>query len=335
MKDNQAIRSPARTFARTVTVVLLGVIVLGIAWSNLPVLQTHALPALNLPFIHANFVLGTVAKDSAAAGYGLRTGDNVDLRSLPLQDRLKIMNRIGRLTIQKVGRPGELIHFTVTRAGSQVAIRARVPSPSPGSPYAVIIKRIAGTLSVIFTAMLLLLKPTRMLWGFYLFILGETAPTPFVFDLLPATLQVILSDTFNALVPSILFCAGLLGFVSRFPGDVAKGWRIQLDRAAIPLGLLVALITVGDDILWQSAIPHPEFFDYLSAALPDAIIVVALVCLISGLARLSSVDRQRLKWVVAGMCVFLATRAYFQVAPAYWGVTSGGWFQGWPQSWTN
>lgn len=302
------------------------------AWGNL---ITRAYPILDLPFVHGNFIVGTVVSGSGAAGDGLRTGDRIDLQNVPLQGRLKLLHRVGRWTIINLRLPGELVHFTVQRTGSRVPIVAR-SSLIPANVPLVLIKRIAGTISVLVAALLVLFRPTRMLWGFYLFILGETAPTPFVFNLLPATTNVILSDAFNALVSSLFFCAGLLVFVARFPGDAAEGWRRRLERSAIPIALVFGLVTVGDDILWQNAIPHPDSLDFLSAAVGPAVIALAFVFLVTRFARLGAENRQRLKWVVAGICVYLLARAYISVAPAYWRVGLSGWLHGgWPLAWTN
>src|SRR5215472_11159175 len=125
------VRSSGRTFVRTVIVVALAAVVLVCAWPNLIV---AARGESTVAFDLANdFVVRQITPGSAADVAGLLVGDRVDLRSLPLYERVKLA---GFAPL----RQGETLRFDVIRNGTRLPI-VLAGEKSGFSPWSAILKR--------------------------------------------------------------------------------------------------------------------------------------------------------------------------------------------------
>ncbi|MDQ6767848.1 MAG: hypothetical protein M3Z41_08570 [Candidatus Eremiobacteraeota bacterium] len=187
-------------------------------------------------------------------------------------------------------------------------------------------KRVSASLFIIVGALLVLVRPCRMTWGFFLFALGSNGGTPYI-------LQYIAPPSFDAgffvlthIIQDGLGTAGFWMFASRFPSDVASGWRLKIDRWA-PLAGLIASIAGSLSYVaifqgWRSFQTWVNAYFYLS----EALLTVGMLTLIGGYFRISASERQRLKWVVGGFAIYLGAVAYVNVS--YY--LPGG---GWPASW--
>ena len=146
--------SPARTFWRFVTVIGLAAYVLGL---TLPNLLTNLNP---LPITtDAQYRITSVYGSAAAAG--LRIGDTVDFAACDLKERLGV-------TGYYLLAPNERMTLPIIRGSRRFSVTLSASVEEGSWNWLTFIKRTAATAFVITAAVLLLRRPSRMLWGFFL-----------------------------------------------------------------------------------------------------------------------------------------------------------------------
>jgi hypothetical protein len=327
VKQEDPVRAPARSFVRVVVVVILGGFILAMTMPNiLTSTRGYSLALLGVT-LSPDFHVASVIPGTSAAKAGLRSGDRIDVSSLTIQQRMDVWGA-------SFVRPGEVVQFAVVRNNAKIPMRVMTPpaNTSQASTWLTVIKRCAAAVFVIVAGGLLLLRPSRMLWGFYLFALGSVGGSPiFYLPLLPGWLEFALQELVYNVYYALFFLAGLLIFVARFPGDSTDGWRAWIDRAAVPFALLYAGVLVASDVLQvvlTNVIPEPVSVAYALAIVADGAEILAVVCLFSGFIHLQADQRQRLKWVVAAVVTFALAQGYINVALFLPN-------EGWPVSWTN
>lgn len=326
MKHEDPIRSPARTFVRTVAVVLLGGFILAMTMPNIIGSARGNSAATVGVTLSPDFHVASVLAGTPAAKAGLRAGDRIDLSTLDLRQRMIVW-------AATYVSPGQAIDFTVVRNNAKVPIHWITPATPPQAEmYLTIIKRCAAALFVIVAGALLLLRPSRMLWGFYLYAVGSVSGSALLYlPLLPGWLQFVVQEVTYNIYYALFFFAGLLIFVARFPGDSAEGWRAWIDRGAVPFAVLYAGAQTASDflqVILGGVIPEPMGVSYAFAIAANGAEILAVVCLFSGFIHLQADQRQRLKWVVAAVCTYALTLAYLNIANFLPN-------QAWPSSWTN
>ena len=324
MKNADPIWSPGRSLSRTLAVVSLASFVLVVTWLNVLIVNGFRFTGT---VTRSDFVVQSVLPDSSAAKAGLRAGDRIDASALNVIQRLTLFN-------DRVTRPSESVDFSVIRNGARVPISVAATN-LPATPYAVVIKRASATIFIIIASLLVLLRPSRMLWGFFLFALSSAWGSPLIFSWSPAWLQVLMYEVFLQIIYGAFLIAGLWMFVARFPEDRAEGWRAWFDRAAVPVGVVYACAAIIVTGLTFAGIEQPasigRFFVSAGAGASPRVPIVAaiglgMLCLLGAYAHLSAASRQRLKWVFGGFAISLVALAYANVSSNLPGL-------GWPHEW--
>ena len=308
MTESEPRPNPGRTTLRTVAVVGLVTFVLG---ATLPNLLTNV---EGLPFTTDAHERVTAVFGSAIPA-GLKVGDVIDFGASSLPVRLALG---GAYYYPR----GVTVSVPVIRGGRHFTVSMAPISGNASSIWLTVIKRTAATTFVITSALLLLRRPSKMLWGFFLYALGSVNANPLYFEFLPSgqyfAIVSVLQFLYNAAGP-----IGLWWFASRFPQDRSGGLRRLADRSALPAFVLLALanlIATAQTAL--GIMPLDLTFPIIAAQ------TIGLLCFVDAYVHLRSEERQRLKWVLAGMTLFYLGYAYQQIANSL----PGG---GWPTAWSN
>jgi hypothetical protein len=294
---------------RTLVVVGLTVFVLGL---TIPNLWVRASPP---PFVTDTHNRVTAVFGSAIGD--LRVGDVVDLPDMSPQYRLGLEGGDYYLA------PGFSATFPFLRNGHTVMVTFTGPREAVAPFWMTFIKRISAACFVLTAAFLLLSRPSRMLWGFFLFAIGSVNGGPLFFQTLVSL------PVYNALVWSLLFIystAGIVGlwvFASRFPQDQSAGWRRIADRAAAPAFALLSFVFFFT--MWQT---WDGIVGWDTTPLSIAGLTIGLLCFVDAYVHLRAEERQRLKWVLFGITVAYVAFGYQAIS----GELPGG---GWPFAWSN
>src|ERR1700694_9988 len=310
--SDAALNSSVRRFWRTVSVVGLAALVIGLTAPNVFVFSDKILLPVN---IGAGWAVTAVFSPADA---WLRVGDRVDPASLTPDGRL--VRTGGRFL-----KPGEVLHLVIERAGQRRAIAIQIPSTPAGSPVVTWLKRLTTTIFVIVAALLVLLRPCRMTWGFFFFALGSSNAGPYVVQELSPSIFNPFALLFNAIMTMFSF-TGFLLFASRFPSDSTYGWRAQIDHFAPLAGLMGSVVNVFDGLAIVEGRQSLNFWNNVNSVLPPTILIIGMVALIGGYFHMTSSQRQRLKWVVAGFSIALLASSYQYVANLF---PNGGWPEPW------
>lgn len=257
------------------------------------------------------FEVTRVDAGTAAQRAGITPGDHLDFHNSSLHDRIVAL-------AYRSAHPGEAVSFVLVHDGRPRALtlRAGLLTPSESrealfSPLASFL-RLAGFGYIVVALVILLRRPSRMTWGLFLYLVSATDITLYGFSerMLPVA----------ALASDILSVAGTLGlviFAARFPDDRAVGWRVWLDRLAIPAAVLFVIPNVAWDAQTLYAGESPSsWMSYGSTLGALAIIVVAGVTLVITYFETAPRRRQRLQWVIVG--VFFTLLNYASDWGRYW-----------------
>jgi hypothetical protein len=247
-----------------------------------------------------------ITAGSPAKRAGIGVGDSID-PALPLRDRYLLVGPF-------YPNPGESISVVDKRDNARrtLTLTATPLRLSLGDQMSAFVLNVACLTMLVVGALLVLLRASRMTWGFYLGAvsyswLGPGAPSYIPTQWLPA--YVLLWSAF--LVPAGII--GFLVFCLCFPSNEASGWRRAVDRfaPALAVGLMP----------FQAL----QWFHNYSYALPVAaaqsyqhvwdlfLVVVAVISFASvlGLYRSSrGLERHKIKWVVFGLaCACISVTA--------------------------
>lgn len=260
------------------------------------------------------FEVAAVDPETAAARAGIVPGDRLDLRASHLHDRIVALE-------YRPAEPGERVAFVVVHAGHgrAVVVPAQLLTPFESasalrSPIASFL-RLAGFAYIAVALVILLRRPSRMTWGLFLYLIASTNVGTFRFPDALIPIAQFASDILDVIGP-----IGLVVFAARFPGDTPTGWRVWLDRIALPLGMLFVIPNVAWDAtslyLGEPPLPWMSLGSTLGAL---ALIVVAAATLVATYATTKPQERQRLQWVLAGVLVTLLS--YASGWARYWTTT--------------
>ncbi len=305
--SEQSVSSDARAAARNVIVALLALFVVG-----------TSLPALSLAWDpeEASFgpqgplglstdydgVVKAVESGSSAWLAGIRDGDQIDLRRTAFDSRASVAANPARLPL------GTSIETYIHRdAGSQPV---RLVATKSGSNLVTLLNVIARTIStiifVVVGGLLVVLRPSAMTWGFFLYCLGFGPGIALgSFSRFPSatshTVYVLLTDVLSA-----AGTAGILAFALLFMSPQQARWRQVLERSVpFVFAAFVVLIVYPDVANLILGIPA-ETVQRLMLALQGVVFAVSVFAVVETYLHGKTQDRPRIQWVVVGLAVGVA-----------------------------
>lgn len=288
-----------RSGLRTIVIVALSLFVLVSGTADLRRL-THPIGVFGT-VADLDGVLTAVAPGSPASNAGIRPGDRFDIAALKPQQRWWLFphNCAPSAASLTVG----VIHNGIEREVTMIS----VPEPMQATVQAaIVVDVLAGIIFVLIGTFTVLLRPTAVVWAFYLFCLGSA---PFPYREFDAALHVPLSCLWIAVILTIGAAGlpGLLIFSVRILQDSVSGWRLWVERGAWLAFAAVAVLyycyvvrayLLGLPVEWASA---P--MERIHIALRLAVVAV----LIATYLRALGTDRQRIRWMFVGIGIALVT----------------------------
>ena len=298
-----------RSYLRTTLVVCLCAFAL---LTFLPTVAWHYLPKTRVGLSLTRNIVTSVEPGSAAEHAGIRVGDRLDEHT-PLA---------ANILLRHVLRPSQRVVFTLHRAGKATSYNlAGTEVHAPSANWKVVGTVIFGVRALLFVAfpllgaILVLRRPGRMTWGFFVFCVGAAFPTGLIQGyweyVAPPLSGLWIGDVLEAL--SNLGPFGLLIFALRFPSDAPVGWRGRLDTVVPFIAVIVAATDfTAARLAWMGRVDYQVL--YLD--LTDLIVWLLIVgCLVDTYWRSVHSDRQRLKWALWGVAIgFLAILGNYAIA---------------------
>lgn len=240
---------------------------------------------------------------------GLRPGDRLVYDSVP---------RVGRLNtiLNEPVAPGDALRLKVERAG---AIRSVAMTPVP-FPFLYGISDLfyafAGLALGAVSLALVLLRPSRLTWGFALVAPPLLVPEALVRWAHHAPAAPAFACEIAIALVYALQAWGIMIFASRFPDDAPHGPNVFVDRLAVPLGLALGLLYSYTYFnIWFSPTPPPSALlylqDYVAPSLPS---IFALFALVTTYVVSRGSLRSRLTPTLVAFLILLLTGTAQQVA---------------------
>ena len=294
-----ALNTPRRAALRALTVIALSLFV---ACEAVPDIRRVWLPAGVFGYgTNLDGVVTAVDADSPANRAAMQPGDRVDVRLSPPQNAWLIVQQ------PVAAKPGDSVSFDVARQGVHRTVTlASTPEPMSDAFKVVLVAGIGATLLVVtIGAALVLLRPSPVTWGFFLFCVGNPPIKPLVLTLL---LPYRANDVLQTAV-DIATCAGLIGllvFALRFLSEPLEGWRRSALQTLPYLFILLTALWLWQ--FYQTYVfggPPAELLGRIEIILQWVISFVALYAFVDTYVRAHGADRQRIQWVVLGFAASL------------------------------
>lgn len=301
---------------RAVLVVAFSIFVLSTVFPNISDTWHPMIGDLGFALSPDN-TIEAIEPDSAAKAAGLRAGDRIDPTQNSAAERLMLSTPGNSLAFPK---PGQAVTVYVVRNGGVVPVHV-VARESTGSHVTVILKRVSGLIFVLVGTLLLLMKPSRMTWGFYLYAIGNNSGSPLIFSFLPPA-QYFALTMITTYIPGALAPVGLYIFALRFPSGKAEGWRLAVDRVMPLLGLVLAFFAVYPLYIWTFQARQSTATTLWTTYPGVVLLTLAFATMLATYFRSSGVERQRTSWVIAGLALsyvgnIVATLADYVIAWPY------------------
>lgn len=291
---------PGERFAALLAVVVA--LVLNVA-AAVELFEPHSAFGYHLVYT-SGFEVASVDPESPATQAGISPGDHLDFTASTLRDRLIGLEYMPVL-------PGERVSFRLVRDGASrpVTLQAALLSPSqtrqaissPLTPFL----RLAGFVYIAVALMILVRRPNRMTWGLFLYLVSATDVEFYRF---PVGLFPLVE--FASALLSVAGTIGLVIFAVRFPDDRPIGWRAWIDRIAIPIGVIFVIPNLAWDVTSLFFGQSPSaWMSYGSTLGALTLFLVAGVALVATDLTAKPWERQRLRWVIAGIFFTLLNSA--------------------------
>lgn len=287
-----------RAAVRNAFVVFLALIGIAFSVSDI-VLPWHPYGVMGFAIARSATVVA-VTPESQAARAGIRVGDRVDFRAMSPNARAAfngsvLFGAIGtRYTIPIIAPSGA--RRTVT-AGVDVLHRTLADDITD------VIQCLSYFVSIALAAALVMLRPSRVTWSFFIFVILST-----VLSATPATLAIVSISGVLLLLNYLdtLSWIPLAIFALRFPHDAPGKFARALERvllASLVLWLpfvfyivLDSVFLIGDPLAIQS-------IKRVLSSLPQFGLLFAAAMFAVGYLAATPPDRTRMRWVIAGFLI--------------------------------
>jgi hypothetical protein len=227
---------------------------------------------------------------------GVRVGDRADLAATPLWSR-PYLSAVGYFSAP-TGRRATFA-FVRNHRTLLVDITAQVHKRTLADNATDLFQMAAFAGVIAIGAVLVLLRPSRMTWAFFLYCAFANARAVSVGQYLPP--PAFVADLLLWLPAKIMANVALVIFALRFPNDEAPGWRGSAEKAA--LWSLVVLVPIA---IWGLlgellALPGYDIATEIVGIVP--IVTLAFVVLVFALtyAHSPASDRAKIRWVFLGL----------------------------------
>ena len=228
----------------------------------------------------------TVTPNSPAQRAGMHPGDRIDLSTLP--DRIRWATT-GGLAFA----PGDVLTFEVWKHGrfEPVTLRAMRERTVPAF---IVIREFAFAVPLIIGIFLVLLRPSPITWGFFLFSLaaGGVPPTSVLATKILPWLPSVLWNRVYIVLLYVLPKTGLVLFAFALARRPFTSWRASAIAVVAALGVIatVPFFIKNDNYGW------PQLTAWCDALAS----MIALVGLFDAYSHVNIRLRQRLHWIAAG-----------------------------------
>jgi len=286
----------SRQGVRIAVVVALGLFMLGLATPNISQLWY---PFAQLPIdVNYDGVITSVDSLSDAAKQGISPGDAVDFGSTTLAQRLVLLDL-------HYPREGDTFTFRVLEKGVNRLVTIRAEGrPELFEDLIVVLRRSTYLLFVGIAAFIVIRRPNKMTWAFYLYSLAAIYGNGEYFGFLPAPVYFTICEIQVVLLA--LGNAAFLTFAARFPYDRPEGWATRADRAAPFAFALLATTSLGADFGAVLFGLPAQGLVVASTISKVAVFSLALGTLFDMYFRRRGEERQRLKIVVWALVIAYA-----------------------------
>jgi hypothetical protein len=175
-----------------------------------------------------------VEPDSAAAAAGIRVGDRVQVERFTAHEKQ---------VVSYYKMPGTPLGIVVERGGKtrNLVLESRLVAATPRDWFAVIASFLVAAVFVGIATALVLLKPTRVTWGFFLFACGYSlVQLGYLQALLPPPWFQV--HAWFAGFALLLTIGGGTVFTARFPDGTAAPAALLFERAVLIVTPLIAVL---------------------------------------------------------------------------------------------
>lgn len=290
---------PRFSLGRLLVVLLLGLWMLGVV---LPSIARLWVPLGTFGYaVDPDGQVTSVSPGLPADRAGLRTGNYFDLNAVPFELR---RYAVGPLTRTLLARASIALPVHATGGDRVVAMSAVAESLSGVDKFSIVMRSLGALVFIVVGAGLVLLRPSPMTWGLYLYTIGINPGSDSVVNaLLPAGAYIV-----NESLENVCIAAGYVGFLVfalRFPREEIVGWRSLINRMTPLLFVLLIGIGVATAVMpFVFAVPSAFAFR-LFVVLGSLVFAVGFAALLITYFNVRGLDRQRIKWVIMGFAIGL------------------------------
>ncbi|MFI5389268.1 MAG: hypothetical protein ACHQY2_06070, partial [Candidatus Eremiobacterales bacterium] len=287
--------------ARTIVVAVLALLLLGVdALSLREIWHPRGVFGYGT---NVDGVVTGVDRGSPADAAGIRVGDRLDESTMTPQQRwdliqIPAVDSAGMSRTFEVYREGVKRTVTLVSTAEAITLTAQVVA---------VMSALGALVFIGIGVAIVSLRPDRATWGFFLFCIGYAPASQAVFNLvIPAPWVLYGSMVLNTILAAGL--AGLIVFALRFLQSSVSGWRRWAELVA-PALVFAGVAAVGVLETWNTYfIGQPaEWVAHVGIAFTAGGALVVIVALIDTYIHRAGADRQRIRWVVFGFGVALAS----------------------------
>lgn len=274
--------SSARSVVRMLVVMLIALWTAGTAVLDLSVLWSP--PRDDGLAYNRQGVILSVRADSPAAAAGIRAGDRIataDARWFAVRPRP---------AVESV----RVIHNGKTRT---VTLRTEPAPLTVGEKVDVGVNALAFFVFLTVGSVLVLIRPSRMTWAFYVFCASTILVHLGV--RFPGSLAIYWGLRISIQYLHALGDGAMLVFAARFPDDAPVGWRKWAERAGLAVCLLFPpLQIISWQVRWLAGEFTPQALDHVIALVYAATYIAAIATFFTVYAQSRGQERQRIKWAL-------------------------------------